>query len=281
MNAPALGVTAAVQPSPIASLAMYDTPELHAANDELWAAIASRLEARGIAAPTRLTRDADLEQTLRDPGLVLGQTCGLPLVTTLRDHVQLVATPRYRAPGCLGVFHSSAIVVSAANAARDLTALRGGRCAINSRDSNTGANLLQAEIAPLAGRAPFFGEVQITGSHLASLTAVAAGEADVAAIDSVSLALAKRHDPALASMIRVLRWTQRCPALPLVTALSTPPRTLRALRAALREVSADPALASARNTLMLVDFTAIPRSAYDQIDRIRRGAAALGYSQLA
>ena len=50
-------------------------------------------------------------------------------------------------------------------------------------------NALRAVIAPLAEGGRFFAEIIETGGHAASLDLVAAGGADVAAIDAVSLAL--------------------------------------------------------------------------------------------
>ena len=48
-------------------------------------------------------------------------------------------------------------------------------------------NLFRAAIAPLAGGRPFFSEVIVTGSHAASLEAVADGNAPgLAAIDCVT-----------------------------------------------------------------------------------------------
>jgi hypothetical protein len=35
-----------------------------------------------------------------EPHLLLSQTCGYPLRYVLKDHVRLVATPCYAAPGC-------------------------------------------------------------------------------------------------------------------------------------------------------------------------------------
>src|ERR1700748_3762494 len=96
-----------------AALPMYDPPELHHANDALWAAIAHRLAARGLAAvPERLTRTDDLPALWRGEGALLGQTCGYPLMTDLAGQVTVVATPVYRAEGCEGPLHRSAIVVS-------------------------------------------------------------------------------------------------------------------------------------------------------------------------
>jgi hypothetical protein len=51
--------------------------------------------------------------------------------------------------------------------ATSLDDLRGGRCAVNDLGSNSGMNLLRAEIAPLANGKAFFKSVLVTGSHLA------------------------------------------------------------------------------------------------------------------
>ena len=67
----------------LAALPMYDWPELRPATDRLWAAVRDGLRQRGVAAPEGLTRDVGLMAGWTDPGLVLGQTCGLPFVREL------------------------------------------------------------------------------------------------------------------------------------------------------------------------------------------------------
>ena len=161
--------------APIAALPMYDFPWVAKANDALWAAIAARLREAGVEAPARLTRAGDPAAQWRDPGLILGQTCGYPYVKTLRDSVALIATPEYAFPGCEGAAHRSFLVSRARDPRRDLAAFRGGRAALNAWDSNTGMNLFRATIAPVARGAPFFGAIVVTGSHEASLEAVAEG----------------------------------------------------------------------------------------------------------
>ncbi len=69
----------------IAILPMYDFPWTAAANDALWAAISARLDEAGIEAPKALTRGGDLDAHWRDPRLLLGQTCGYPYLTRLKD----------------------------------------------------------------------------------------------------------------------------------------------------------------------------------------------------
>jgi ABC-type phosphate/phosphonate transport system substrate-binding protein len=261
---------------------MYDLPELQNANDALWSAIVARLRARDVVdLPEHLTRDAPPEVLWTDPDLVLAQTCGLPLATRLEGRVRVVATPRYRARGCDGVDYRSAVVVRVDSAASSLDDLRGERCAVNDLASNSGMNLLRAEIAPLAKGRSFFKSVVITGSHLASAEAVVQNEADVAALDCVTWAHLLRWRPALTSRLRVLGWTVRSPGLPLITSLGTSPSQLAALRAALDDVAADPRLRDVRDMLLLEGFSLAPAEHYRAVRRLQDIASGLGYPHLA
>lgn len=254
-----------------AALPMYDPPELHHAVDALWAAIADRLRANGLGEiPQRLTRTEDLKTLWLKDGLLLGQTCGYPLVTELAGRVQVVATPVYRAEGCEGAFYRSAIVVACGSSAGHLGDLRGARCAINDWTSNSGMNLLRAKIAPLAEKGRFFGEIVESGSHRQSLTLIAGGAADVAAIDCVTLALLRQVDPALVAAVRILDWTALSPSLPFITGLDTDPALLRA-------ALADPALAEIRQALLIEGFDQV---GYESILDLQRSAADQGYPVL-
>ena len=265
--------------APVAALPMYDLPWLQAANDDLWAAVSARLRAAGIDTPHTLTRPADLGALWRAPGLVLAQSCGYPLITTLRGAVQVVATPRYRAQGCLGALHRSAIIVGADSKVGQLSELRGGRCAVNALDSNSGMNLLRAEVAEVAGGARFFSAVSITHSHLESLARVAAGGADVAAIDCVTLAHLRQGGSALGG-VRVLGWTRATPGLPLVTNAAANPSTVRAMRSALQAVGTDPRQRDNLRMLLIDGFDLTTEADYEPIARLQRHAVARGYPLL-
>jgi ABC-type phosphate/phosphonate transport system substrate-binding protein len=261
---------------------MYDLPELQGANDALWAAIAARLHAHNVfGVPDQLIRDRSPEALWTDPDLLLAQACGFPLATRLEGRVRVVATPRYRARGCEGADYRSAVVVRTGSLTSSLDDLRASRCAVNDLASNSGMNLLRAEIAPLAGGKPFFKSVILTGSHLASVEAVAGDEADVAAIDCVTWAHLQRWRPSLTARLRVLTWTVRNPGLPLITSLGTSPSQLAALRAVLDEVAADPTLREVRRTLLLDGFSLVPAEHYRAPLRLQDIATDLGYPQLA
>jgi ABC-type phosphate/phosphonate transport system substrate-binding protein len=265
---------------PSASLGMYDFPWLQPTTDRLWAAIRDALRAACVEAPERLDRERPLEAIWRDPKLVLAQACGLPLVTTLRDAVRVVATPCYDLPGCDGPHYRSFIVVAADHPARGIADLRGARAAINGWDSQSGMNALRALVAPLAGGQPFFSDIVVSGSHQRSLAMVGDGTADVAAIDCVTHGLLAAHGSGHLAGTRVLCHTPPVPGLPLITAAATPDATLNGLRAVLDAVIADPALEDIRATLHLRGIARLALDDYRPILASRADAEAAGYPQL-
>jgi ABC-type phosphate/phosphonate transport system substrate-binding protein len=266
----------------IAALPMYDFPPLHAVTDDYWSAIAARLRAAGIAdVPAALTRDMGHVDTWRDPRLLFGQACQYPLACAWHELVRLVAVPAYAAPGCDGSRYRSAVIVRIGDSARKLEDLRGRRCAVNERDSNSGSNLLRAAIAPLAEHGRFFSSVELTGGHLASVRAVAEGRADVAAIDCVSYAHIQRSSAELTMRLRILDWTRSSPGLPYVTSRTNDPSMIAALRAALAGVQADPALAPVRDALLLTGLDFAVDEDYVEVRQLERDALERGYPQVA
>jgi ABC-type phosphate/phosphonate transport system substrate-binding protein len=266
----------------IASLPMYDVPELRRHTDALWAAIARALDARGVrGVPAELCRDRPLPSVWLDPELLLSQTCGYPLVRELAGRVQVVATPHYRVPLCQGSWYRSRVVVPRDSRAAALADLAGSVAAVNEPNSHSGMNALRAMVAPLAGGKPFFRRVLWTGAHRASLELVARGEADVACIDCVSFALFEAALPELVGRVRAIDVTAACPGLPIITAASTSADEIDAMRAALAEVAADPDLAGARDALLLDGFELLDTDVYRRVDELEADAARLGYRELA
>jgi ABC-type phosphate/phosphonate transport system substrate-binding protein len=267
--------------APVAALPMYDFPEVAAANDALWRAIAERLRARGVEAPAGLTRGGELTALWRDPGLTFAQTCGYPFMTSLSDAVVLVATPEYDFPGCHGADHCSFIVCSTQDERRDLAAFRGAVAAVNAYDSNTGMNLFRAAIAPLASGRPFFADVLVTGSHAASLGAVAEGRAALAAVDCVTFGLLRQHRPTLIDKIAVAAESPASPGLPFVASARFPESTIAAVRDALFEALSDPDLAKRRATLGIRGARVLTAADYQRVLDLERDAKAAGYFKLA
>jgi ABC-type phosphate/phosphonate transport system substrate-binding protein len=257
-----------------ASLPMYDLPELRWATDAWWAGLRRALVRHGFPdAPERLDREEAPAALWHDPSLLLSQCCGRDLVTHLAGTVRPVAIPSYAAPGCAPGLYRSWIVVRRAERRAALAEFAGATAAINGAGSHSGwvalGHALRAAGMPercLARGVP-------TGSHPASLAAVAEGVADLAAIDCVSYALLARTEPGLVEAVRVLAGSEPAPALPYVTATSRPAEERGRLYAALVEAAADPALAAARAALLLEGLVAVPADAYDR--SVAMAAAAL------
>jgi ABC-type phosphate/phosphonate transport system substrate-binding protein len=267
--------------TPIAVLPMYDFPWTAAANDALWASISVQLNEAGVLAPARLTRGGDLAARWRHPGLIFGQTCGYPYMTDLRETVTLIATPEYSFHGCDGASHRSVIIRHAGDPRRALGEFRGTVAALNAQDSNTGMNLFRATIAPIAGGAPFFRATFVTGSHEASLEAVAEGRADLASIDCVSFALIGRGRPELVERVVVLAESPASPCLPFIASGSLPPSTIAAVREALFAALDDSNLAETREALGLAGARILAQPDYDRVLAFERAAIAAGYPKLA
>ena len=169
----------------------------------------------------------------------------------------------------------------AGDPARGLGDLAGRVCAVNNRASQSGYNALRRALASHAVDGRFVSAVLETGSHMASLAAVAEGRAGLAAIDCVTFELLARHRPSAVAGLRILAWSERAPGLPYVTRATAGRDVVSRLREGLRAALADPALAGARQALLLVDAEPLSAAAYAQIDDMERDARALGYPEIA
>jgi ABC-type phosphate/phosphonate transport system substrate-binding protein len=247
-----------------ASLPMYDLPELRAATDGFWAAIAKQL---GVS--IRLARNVDWTDAWRQPDLLFSQTCGYPLTHEFKGKLRYVATPHYNADGCEGPNYCSIIL---ARETRPLQDFRGLRAAFNSRDSMSGMLALKAVVVDFASQGQFFSQALETGSHLASLSAVQAGSADICAVDCVTVALLKRHRPsAVAGLVEIGR-SPSMPALPYVTRMAD----VSALQDALYEAMADKNQEHLRSTLLLSGISILDAQVYNAIPRLEGRVIARG-----
>ncbi len=141
-------------------------------------------------------------------------------------------------------------------------------------------NLFRATIAPVARRAAFFAAVVATGSHLASLEAVADGRADLAAIDCVTFGLVKRFRPGLIERVAVVAESPPSPGLPFIAAARLPDWTVAAVRKALFAALADPGLAEPLGALGLTGARLMTSADYKRVLEIERDAEAAGFPRL-
>jgi ABC-type phosphate/phosphonate transport system substrate-binding protein len=240
-----------------ASWGMYSLPSLQAAWGEMYDAAATLA---GLAsAPLRW--DVDPHDTWLDPHLAIGMACGWPLVIALRDRVRVVGTFAYRgSPDGDGSHLYRSQIVSRSDMTFD--ALSTGRAAINSPDSLSGSiSLLDA----FGVGSAWPGEVVSTGAHLLSIDAVRIGSADVASIDAMTWAYATRDDPGRVDGLTVVGRGPLVPCLPVVLPAAAGDAELTAWRAALHDVTHDPASAMMLDQLLIGGFVPLDLDDYDAL----------------
>ncbi|CAG9209919.1 ABC-type phosphate/phosphonate transport system, periplasmic component [Paraburkholderia tropica] len=275
----------------IAALPMYNVTPQHGT---LWRALlrdtlGEFARRAGVRERMTLLDEAlgDLFALWRSPDLLMSQTCGFPYrLLGLDKQVHLLATPRFNAPGCEGAFYRSVLVVSAqayANGATTLAACGGLRAACNSADSHSGMNALRHSVATTVAQsargARFFASVSFVGSHLNALRALAANEADVAAIDCVTLAYVRDALPDMLESVREIGMTAAAPGLPLIASRTVPDAHAAMLRDALDHAcTLDPLRAK---TLRLQGFSRLAPADYAIIEQFAGEARAAGYAELA
>lgn len=234
----------------IASLPMYDRPEVQGATDRLWQAIRQTLG----HGPDQLTRDGEVWEQWRSADLLLSQTCGYPYRAVLHGKVALVGTPDYGLDGCAPGQYRSVFVARRDDGRVDPADFATSLFAYNEPLSQSG---WAAPAAWAEARRLSFGNTLRTGGHRASALAVAERRADLAALDAQSWRLMERFD-SFAERLHVIGATPPTPALPFITACSNDPDAIfNAIRDAIDAMAHED-----RAALSLRCIVRIPPAAY-------------------
>lgn len=181
-------------------------------------------------------------------------------MTSLPD-VQVVGAFCYSAPGCEGPEYRSWIVVREEESGQSLADFSGRRLAFNSEDSQSGYHSLMK----MTQGPDYFSATRASGGHRLSLALIRKGQADIAAIDCVSWALLLRDFPEELRGLKVIGQTASVPGLPVITSAETSAEMLQALRDGLAQVTADKAHGALLDSLLIKDFTPLPRAAWQVI----------------
>jgi phosphonate transport system substrate-binding protein len=202
-------------------------------------------EVTGLPATLAPTAPAGLAELVTAGAVEVAFTCGLPyvrLVAGQPEALTLLGAPVLPGERCQGrPIYFSDFVVSAVAPWQSLDELRGATFAYNEAESLSGYVLPLAHLLALGETAAFFGQWLRTGSHAASLDWVERGQADVAAIDSVVLAMELRQRPERAERLRVVASAGPLAMPPVVAAGRLPAGVARRLSAALLEMHTTPA----------------------------------------
>lgn len=251
--------------APTASMPMYDWPEIRDRVDAFYASLRAHLVSAGFDAPATLLRADELMPIWRAPTLLLSQTCGLPYVRCLRDRVQLLGTPRFDLPGCSAGHYASAILVHRDSRVSSFRDLEGTVAAINGFDSQSGFAALNHLVIRVGGGVGFFAQHLVCGAHRASAVSVANKQAAVCAVDPVCWQLIQDWDRDVAESLRVLDWSERVPALPMITSGTRSQREVAQLREVLQQAFGDPAVRMAGAPLYIEGLEPLRDADYDVV----------------
>lgn len=237
---------------------MYPLAGLREPYDALWSAVRDRLDSEGVSdLPEHLEWDRDLHQTWADPDLLIGNTCGWPLVTELEGRVAVIGSFDMDVPFAAEGHYRSVLVASRPLALAEWHTRPDTVLAVNTLDSLSGWVSLAHEWGAVP-EAPL-----VTGGHLFSMRAVASGSAHVASIDAVSFEHVVRSEP-MTGGLHIVGHGPRVPTLPLVCALRNA-HLVPTLRHVLAAVVADPTMRDVCAALLIRGFVPLDRSAFDHL----------------
>ena len=239
----------------VASLAMYPFTHLRPAFDQLWEQVSARLP---FATPA-LDWDLDHLVACRRDDLLLGQTCGWPLITELATTVHVVGTFDFDVDVAVDATYRSVLVTATGGSLEDILHRADLVVAANSPDSLSGWISLQSTAVAHGVR---LNTITWTGAHARSIEEVQQGRAHLAAIDAVTWA----HIGGLG--LTVVGHGPQVPCLPLVSSRSSTVALVGELRRALAEAVHDPALADVRRTLKIRGFVARDLHDYEGLSEL-------------
>lgn len=211
---------------------------------------------------------AELNELLKKGEVDMAFTCSGPYVSGDDEFgLELLAAPVVN-----GVTtYQSYIIAAADSTAESMESFEGKTFAFTDPNSNTGC-LVPTYMLAVAGTTPeeFFGRTVFTYSHDNSIKAVATGEADGAAVDSLIWEYANDTNPIYTSKTRVVAVSEPFGIPPVVVRPGMDPELKATLQAALLGAHEDPVGRGLLEKMHMEKFVVIDDSAYDSIRDINK-----------
>lgn len=235
----------------IAAFPMYDRPENRAAHDALWAGIRENLG----YGPHGLSRNINYLESWAHPDLLIGQICNLPYRAKFRDQLTRIGCGDYGLSDTPPGYYHAVLITRTEDASRGLGPACLGTFAYNDVLSQSGWG---APLALIQKKGLAFRDTLETGSHLASLLAVADGRASLASIDAITWSMFQKWEPQSAGLSVIAR-TGLSPGMTFVTRNTNDPAPLfDAMQKAISDLPSEHA-----KTLGLRGLVALPDGAYN------------------
>ncbi|KIZ47660.1 hypothetical protein OO17_03175 [Rhodopseudomonas palustris] len=215
------------------------------------------------------------------PDLGCGFMCGFPyLLATERPQPIAAPVPLHAVvPG--RPVYATRLIVRAGSRLQTLEQTFGGRLGFTVADSHSGYNALRHHLLPyrLARRNDLYREsIGPLFTPRRVIEAVLSGAIDVGPLDSYALDLMLRHEPELATQIRVVATTEAAPIPFLVASRSCPDEVVTALRTTLLGFASNTDCADLSDALCLAGFAPVDLAAYETIAEWDAGARQAGYA---
>ena len=243
------------------------------AGNALYRALLEEVESR-LGRPIKIVdREsyAAINRSLKEGEIDAAFVCSGPYVDGKRDFgLQLLA-----APVAYGrTTYNAYVIVREESPARRFEDLRGKSFAFTDPDSNTG-HLVPAHLLATMGETPerYFSRVIFSGSHDASIAAVATKIVDAASVDSLIWEYARRVKPEHAAKTRII-WTSPAYGIPpVVVRPGLDPELVKRLAAIFLSFDADEKGRSILRKMMLDRFVEARDADYDSIRAMQAALA--------
>jgi ABC-type phosphate/phosphonate transport system substrate-binding protein len=235
---------------PHVEFGMYDFASVRWAWDDVWAAVHERVP----WTPQELTRSGDVHARWRDPECVVTHVCGWPFAALHRSDMHLVGSFVIDVPEAEPPAHYRSVLLTPHDRTLDDLVGAGVHAVANSADSLSGWHSLRAATVGPGNAWP--GTVTFTGAHHDSLRALAVGDADLACIDSWSLAFIAEEEPDLVRDLHRVAVGPRIPTPAITARRSLGEGLARELGQAFQGALDDPATEASRRALHITGFAA-------------------------
>jgi len=210
-----------------------------------------------------------VDEMLKTGDIAIACVCGLPYVLSQESRnpptrlmaVPIPLEPRYRGRPV----YFSDIIVRVDSPYRRIEDLKGCVWAYNDELSNSGYNLPRAFLIRKGLHNNFLGKVIRTGSHEESIRAVATGEADVSAVDSLVLDYERFRGSEYARKVRIIHSLGPAGIVPVVASRKMDPQQFNAVRRALLKMHTTPEGKAILREARLLRFETANDSLYNSI----------------
>lgn len=229
---------------PHVEFGMYPFESVAWAWDDIWAAVHRRAR----WTPAALTRSGDVHARWHDSDCVVTHVCAGPFAAIHRNDMHLVGSFALDLAEADGGYYRSVLLGSAPTPIGEIVSHR-THAVVNSADSLSGWFSLIAATVGTGNQWP--GTVTHTSSHIDSVRQLARGDADLACIDSWSLALIAAEEPALVAELHRLGLGPSVPTPAVTARRSISGEQLDELRRAFVAALTDDATATARAALRI------------------------------